>query len=285
MSWYRPTSNKQKSITLDAPNINTAKLMTLLSILDGLNGKKTSEMSKEELMVTEMFFRDFAMYNGSPVSQDSNGRYFYKDKNENVYVPTSQVYRRMKFHGWAWSFIQAGLIKTKGSRIVKPKIEIINDANINWLHLSCGIFKATGAPMYDALNSFPDNYLPIRKYQGKRAATHYTNKTTQFDPTERIFKERDNFLASEADASLPVFIEVTTEISKPSSAIDELLQLPWSFIDDDLKIDIVRGLSHPQEFREYFGTEFDLTTLNIPEDAIKDAEYFLRQNDNFRYSK
>lgn len=284
MSWYTPRNKKQKPVAIEAPSINTKKLIEILQIMDGLNGKKTSEMSREELMVTEMFFRDYAFADGKMVNENSDGQYYYQvpGKKEIILVPKNKVYRRMKLHAWAFPFILAGLIKTKGMTIPKPKIEIINDANINWLHLSCGTFKATGAPMYDALNSFPDNYLPIRKYKGRRAATHYTNKTTNFDPHNvEMFKERDNFLLTEADSSLPTSIEITTNLKRESS-IDIILQTPWSMIPSELQIDIIRGLRYPEEFKEYFKTDFDLTSIKIPASDIENAQYFLDQQDAFR---
>lgn len=284
MSWYTPKSTKQKAVAVQAPAINTKKLIEILQIMDGLNGKKTSEMSREELMVTEMFFRDYAFADGKMVNENSEGQYYYQvpGKKEIVLIPKNKVYRRMKLHAWAFPFILAGLIKTKGMTIPKPKIEIINDANINWLHLSSGTFRSTGAPMYDALNSFPDNYLPIRKYKGRRAATHYTNKTINFDPNDvGMFKERDNFLLTEADSSLPTSIEVTTNLKRESS-IDILLQTPWSMIPGELQIDIVRGLRYPEEFKQHFKTDFDLTSIKIPANDIENAQYFLDQLDAFR---
>lgn len=252
----KPRTNiRRPSEKIPIPDLNKAKAEYILERLEDMNGKLTSTFDEETQMLVEMLFRRTLVDNeGKPIPIAN-------------WPTTRNKQRALVLHSWAIPF----LISVVQRPLAIPRIIIYEDKDIDFLALNKDCFVSTNSPMVDALNSWPDKYLPIRTSKGQRAASFSCKTTSRYQVGDEVYSVKDNFFGTEeASLTTPAFIP-----EQKVSRFDRDLQRPWAVFSMDLRHDVVRGLKYPEEFKQHFKTDFDLTSIEIPPGDKEMIEKFL----------
>lgn len=132
------------------------KLKKMWTLAQTCHGKKLSELSKYEKQVVEFFFKRVAV--------DNTGR-LIATKNIST-LPEDQVFSRLAVNQWAISYMIC-VIKEHVSCPAPQTLFVLEDEVLNPDDLYGDAYKYSGDPFMDGLNSWPDNYLPVRNSKGK----------------------------------------------------------------------------------------------------------------------
>ncbi|ANH50924.1 hypothetical protein [Salmonella phage 118970_sal2] len=165
------------------PPVDVEKLRELLEMLEGCHERCYSELSLNEKRVVEMFcIRSARTVRGTS--------------------PKDEVkeYRVLVMHAWAQRFAVHSLQEWFNLPAYKD-FHVYEDEVMNYNELYGLSFKKTGSPMHDALNSFPDHYLPVREYRdregNKPCFTIWNKSKTISDLDNYWFRTKEGFLGTE----------------------------------------------------------------------------------------
>lgn len=169
------------------------KLEMLFSALIPLHKRKYSTLSLNEKRIVEFFCKRYKITKSGKPANDGE-----------------EVFTVLKLSAYAHKFLIRGTGMKYFSMPGFLGFHIYEDVRMNIDELYGDPFEYTGSPFHDALNSFPNNYLPIRASNGKSKifAVYSSRKVSEVE--SYVFRERISVVPDEALYNNPLLPEDVT---------------------------------------------------------------------------